>query len=147
MPADIEHDYRKREAEADREHNRQIDEAKGLDTSDWRVSFRTASEMREGEYPIDGDTWGPWRFQQNNLTLQLEGEYAHFRREIDLEQLGSPREIMNWLGHCMEKNWGNAEVMGHLLTALYDLAWSSWWGDPKVNLSKAIRERYRKVSA
>jgi hypothetical protein len=147
MPTEIEHDYRKREEEADREHDRRIDEAKGLKPGDWRVNFRTASELRKGERPINGDTWGPWRFQQGNLTLQLEGEYAHFRREIDLEELGSPSEVMNWLGHNMEKNWGNAEVMGHLLTALHDLSFPTYWGDPNVNLSEAIQKRYGKVPA
>jgi hypothetical protein len=147
MATEIDHDYRKREEEAAREHHEKVQAAKGIKPGDWQYNFSTGGELYEGKHPQDNDVWGPWRFQQSNLTLQLEGKYAHFHREIDLEELGSPVEVMNWLGHYLEKNWGNADVMGHLLTALYDLAFHTYWGDPNVNLSETIQKRYGKVTA
>jgi hypothetical protein len=93
--------------------------------------------------PEDGDCFGPWRFQQKNLTLQLEGDYKRFHREIDLEQLSSSAELLNTLHHNLEKNWGNPEVMGKLLVVLYYLS-GEWWGDPKLNLTEVIRKRYAK---
>src|ERR1700723_354114 len=103
---------------------------------------RSVDELFLGIKPQDGDQWGPWRFQQIDLTLQLEGPYETFCREVDLEGLQSPAQIMECLGRAMGKTWGNAEVMGHLLRALHDLAGNrGWWGDPTLNLTERIRSR------
>lgn len=94
--------------------------------------------------PEDGDTWGPWRFQQNNLTLQLEGEYSRFGYELDLEKLESPSEFIGWLTHCLTKIWGTPDVVGNMVVALKDLVFPDWFGNSKLNISKLIVERYGK---
>jgi hypothetical protein len=135
--------YREREEAVSQKHYQKLHQAAAA-RGETFIGAKV-SELYKGQRPKDGDCWGPWQFQASNLTLQLKGKFAHFHREIDLEQLRSAAEIMNWLGHFMEKNWGTAEVMGHLICALYDLSFHTWWGDPHVNLTKSIQERYKEA--
>ena len=105
------------------------------------LGFICFADLPDWESPKDGDCFGPWRFQQSNLTLQLEGEYAHHHREIDLEDLRSSTKLLDALHHSLEKVWGNPEVIGNLLLALFHLT-GCWWGDPKLNLTEAIQKQY-----
>jgi len=94
--------------------------------------------------PQDGDTWGNWTFQQNNLTLQYRNS-EHNTYEIDLEQLDGPLSVIIWQKHLSEKVFITAEDIGNLFFAIQDLS-GAWW-QPDTNIAKVIRAKYGKRAA
>jgi hypothetical protein len=93
--------------------------------------------------PQDGDQWGPWTFNAHALTLEYrEKPYSFSPYWIDLEELGSSRDVLDWLAHLAGKIWGNAETIGFLVLALRDISEIRYWGDATLNLTEAIYRRY-----
>ena len=125
-------DYRARLAEYDRAFHEEYGEVFG----------GTAFDKYHAPPPVDGDTWGPWKFRQRDLTLQFDSDSDGWY-EIDLEEQRSCFEVMHWLWHLMGKAWATPEVLGHLVAAIHDLSGMYDDIEKKTNISRLIVERYR----
>jgi hypothetical protein len=92
--------------------------------------------------PQHGDTWGPWRFNARDLTL----EFAHRGRPdyyyVDLEDLTSSTGILDKIGHLCTKVWASPDVIGQFVAALWDLSggYCEWARD--LDMAKVIRQRF-----
>jgi hypothetical protein len=87
--------------------------------------------------PENGDTWGPWKFDETALTLRLGSVH-----QIDLGRLDTPRDLLAVLHQVVQMVRGNVEITGNLIRALEDLSGRSVvWADQP--LAPAIRAAYR----
>lgn len=59
--------------------------------------------------------YGPWKFDQRLLTICFEGY------EIDLEQITTSAEALDWIMQINGKDWAGPLVMAWLVEALDDL--------------------------
>jgi hypothetical protein len=135
--------YDDRERQADVEFRRRLAEKYGAESAQAQglvYSLQDLLQFRPEVRPDDGDTWGPWRFHQDNLTLDLEGEAGTGYYEIDLERMEANRDLVDLLSHCAGKVWGTPEVLGHLFSAIQSLAGVG--NLAYMNVTKRIRERY-----
>lgn len=64
--------------------------------------------------PHDGQTWGNWRLDVSNLTLnhKTDGYY------IDLESIDGSAEMLDWIMQINAKSWATTEDKGNLVEAL-----------------------------
>ena len=69
--------------------------------------------------PQHGDTWGRWKFNADDFTLEFivdGGRYC-----VDLEKCNNSGQILDWLCQLLHKNWTTAEDIGFLLMAIDDI--------------------------
>jgi hypothetical protein len=73
--------------------------------------------------PQEGDAWGPWVYQKENLTLQYAPRDGHWWYEVDLEKCVSSAAILDRIFQIRSKREDlvSAEDIGHLVAALNDL--------------------------
>ncbi|MEA5566898.1 hypothetical protein [Anabaena sp. UHCC 0399] len=67
--------------------------------------------------------WGDWVFNSENLTLNNEAQGY----EIDLEEIYSSAEILDWIYQVFGRNWGNSKTIYDLLCAFNEIV------DPQAN--------------
>ena len=67
--------------------------------------------------------WGSWRLVPENLTLEHDSTYY-----VDLEDMRTSAEVLDWIFQVRDKPWAAAEVLSDLLRALCDIL------DPQANL-------------
>jgi hypothetical protein len=93
---------------------------------------RAAGRARPGTEPIsDHQTWGPWVFHADTLTLCHEHEYY----EIDLEDLDTCAGLLDCLFQITAKVWCSPEDAGCLIEAFRELL------NPQANLCSFGQEQ------
>lgn len=86
------------------------------------VPFRMGEILAAGERPKpdNGDYWGPWVYNGENLTLECRPERTMLYY-VDLERCRNSAEILDWIAQVAAMGLGTEEVIGHLVHALDDL--------------------------
>ncbi|MBD2110152.1 hypothetical protein [Nodosilinea sp. FACHB-13] len=92
--------------------------------------------------------WGDWNFNASNLTLNhtVEGY------EIDLEEINSSAEMLDWIFQVRNKQWGTPQVLFDLITAFEEILkpqsnYCSFGVDKRANgseLAKSFAKKHRK---
>jgi hypothetical protein len=65
-----------------------------------------------------GKRWGVWKFNARNLTLEWVGGYGYY---IDLEEIDSSCEMLDWLFHIAEKTDVDESIVGDLVLAFEEI--------------------------
>jgi hypothetical protein len=70
-----------------------------------------------------GDTWGPWRYDAELLTLTYRDARGSY--EIDLEPVTNSRAALRWIAHVSTKAWVRREpaILYHFVRALEELGY------------------------
>lgn len=71
--------------------------------------------------PVDGDWWGPWRYDASRLVLEYYDEDGKFGYEVDLERCNNSTEVLDWIFQLNDKAWCGHECVGHFVEAICDL--------------------------
>lgn len=71
---------------------------------------------RERRAQARSKRWGSWRLVPGNLTLENDNTYY-----VDLEDMRTSAEILDWIFQVRDKPWATPEVMADLLRALRDI--------------------------
>jgi hypothetical protein len=87
---------------------------------------------------VHGKTWGPWRFNAHNLTLEHATGYGYY---VDLEQCTTSTKVLDRLCQISKKTWCTREGAGYLLQALDKLL------NPQATLCSSGQERHLNASA
>ena len=61
--------------------------------------------------------WGNWEFNSDNWILLYKPE----QYEIDLEEINSSAEILDWVFQIRDKQWCDAQILDDMLTAFYEI--------------------------
>lgn len=77
------------------------------------MKFKTNAELMSDEPNLKATKWGEWIFIESNFTLLHEKE----EYEIDLADINSNAEIVDWIFQIKSKNWGDAQTVFNLLDA------------------------------
>jgi len=85
--------------------------------------------------------FGPWEFDSKYMTLT----YVQYGYEIDLDEVNTSAEMLDWIFQIWHKDWGKAS-MPHLLNAfdwLFDPQANlcSWGSDHKINPVEVIKQK------
>jgi hypothetical protein len=112
-------------------------DAKG-DKVVWGIGDLVAVDVPE---PADGDTWGNWKFQKADLTLQYRNADG-YSEEIDLERMESNLDLIIWMKDLGGKHYMTPEDIGNFFLAIQDLT-KAWW-EPKTSVTDIVRKKYGK---
>jgi hypothetical protein len=96
----------------------------------------------------DGQTWGNWRLNFSNLTL----DYIPHRYEIDLESIDSSSEMADWIFQISMKSWASAQDLGNLVLAIEAIFYPqanlcSGGNNKTINAKAYLEELFGAVSA
>jgi hypothetical protein len=67
--------------------------------------------------------WGKWNLEKENFTLNHKNGY-----EIDLEELDTSAEVLDWICQVADKEWADEKCIADLVKAFIDIL------DPQANL-------------
>ncbi|WP_008310422.1 hypothetical protein [Leptolyngbya sp. PCC 6406] len=92
--------------------------------------------------------WGSWNFDERQLTLT----HATENYEIDLEEIHSSADILDWIFQILGKEWGDTITIYNLLVAFEEILnpqanYCSFGQDKSVDggaLAKKFIEKHRK---
>ena len=59
-----------------------------------------------------------WKFNPDNLTLQLLSEHGRLKYEVDLEQCRTAAETLDWIAQIAGKKWTTDRIVGGLVREL-----------------------------
>jgi len=118
-----------------------MDKVRGRDGSIELGSFIRAKIP----YPADEDRWGKWRFDARLLDLVFE-ENGREQYAIDLKDMNSSAQMMDWIFQVNMKSWATREDIGNLIQALDDLfrpqaSLCSGGADKRMNAEEYLRMR------
>lgn len=93
----------------------------------------------------DGNRWGNWQFDEENLNLVYEPhDYP-----IDLETCRNSAEVMDWIAQLSEKTWCTNADLGDLVRALDEVfglrAFCASGRDHEVD-PRTVFEQHQKMS-
>lgn len=110
------HDYRQRCREiaqsAHKEWVKKYDDGNGL-------LAVPVDELPDYPAPQHGDTWGKWRYNAHNLTLEYGNGFNPYY--LDLEECKNSAGLLDWIFQVCNKSWMTTDERGHLLEAIDDL--------------------------
>jgi hypothetical protein len=67
---------------------------------------------------VEGDlNFGEWMFKHSERALV----HIFFRYEISIDRCRTGEEILDWLGHMLEKTWVTSDTIGDLAVALDEI--------------------------
>jgi len=67
--------------------------------------------------PKHNDYWGNWVYNEHHFFLY----HAITKYEVDIEQVKTTKDMTNWMFQATGKKWANAEDIGQLFCAFYDI--------------------------
>jgi excisionase family DNA binding protein len=100
------------------------------------MQFQTGEELEEEarveheklrQKALSGKaTWGAWRYNPDNLTLEIDSEISGYPKEdpyyVDLKKCNTSFEILDTLCQLLNKTWFPTEQVGYLLKAIDELS-------------------------
>ncbi len=95
-------------------------------------------------YPQNGQTWGNWKLSTRELVLKYTGEGGY---EVDLEEMTSSANVLDWIAQVSQKAWASAEDVGNFVRAINDIfelqqRLCPAGADRRLDASQFLRTRY-----